>query len=192
MTPPGELGSSETSLSGVEGPASPFSPISDANRSFRVRCNSVLSRTFFMEEEISQGRILCVIIFALGFNELVSAVSPPVHCSLYVDDLAIYITGVKPSYIVRRLQLTIDTLISWCDALGFRFSTHKAKTGLFRSKNSMVGREASPIPFVLYGSPITIGQRVKFLGLILDERLAFLPQILHLKSSCHRPLGPLR
>lgn len=64
-----------------------------SNRSFQVKCNSFLSSPFLMEEGVLQGSLLSVVLFVLGFNDVVSAISSPIHCSLYVDDLAIYITG---------------------------------------------------------------------------------------------------
>jgi hypothetical protein len=44
-----------------------------------------------MEEGVPQGSVLSVILFSLGFNDVVSNISSPVCCSIYVEDLAIYI-----------------------------------------------------------------------------------------------------
>lgn len=61
-----------------------------------------------MVEGVSKGSILGVILFGLGFNDVVSCISSRAHCSLYMDDLAMYISRTNLLYLVGRLQLTTD------------------------------------------------------------------------------------
>lgn len=68
-----------------------------------------------MEEGVPQGSDLIMKLFTLGLNNMVFNISTPVRYSLYVSDLAIYISGVELSYLVRNLT-------KWCDTGGFLFS----------------------------------------------------------------------
>ena len=121
-------------------------------RSFQVRCGTTLSRHFTMSEGVPQGSVLSVLLFAVGFNDVVTSIPTSVRCSLYVDDLALYVSGAKLPCLVRQLQLTIDRVTSWCDSRGFRFSTAKTKAMLFGRKYRHGIPEEMPPVLTLYGS----------------------------------------
>ena len=45
---------------------------------------------------------------------------------------------------------------------------------------------------ILYGTAIPVVQEVKFLGLIFDSKLTFLPHLRYLKKKCMKALNLLR
>ena len=54
--------------------------------------------------------MLNVLCFALAFIDVVFVLPPGIHCSLYLDDFAIYVSG---SYL-----LSINAVVSWADLHG--------------------------------------------------------------------------
>ena len=50
----------------------------------------------------------------------------------------------------------------------------------------------APPSLSLYGSNIKTATRVKFLGVLFDNRLSYAPHIKQLKTDCQRPLDLLR
>ena len=50
---------------------------------------------------------------------------------------------------------------------------------------------ADPV-LLLNGTPIAVVEQVKFLGLILDKHLSFIPHLRYLKQKCFKALNLLR
>jgi len=166
------------------------------NRQFSVRLGACLSGLFDQEIGVPQRSVLSVTLFALKINSIVKAISPGVECSLYVDD---FLTVYRSKYIhiIRRhLQrflnsthsLILNMLLHWADTNGFKFSSSKTVCMHFCRL-----RSAHPNPELkLNGTPIPVVEQTKFLGVIFDNKLTFLPHIRYLKEKCVKALNLLR
>ena len=108
------------------------------NRTFRVRVGDTLSPSFDEVEGVPQGSVLSVLCFAIAINDIVTAVPDGVSCSLYVDDLVLYLSGSILTFAVRRMQLTINRVANWTDSQGSRFSVEKSHSVLFRRSRRVV------------------------------------------------------
>src|SRR5678815_1306876 len=116
-----------------------------SNRSMQVRCSSILSRHFTLDEGVPQGSVLSVLLFALGFNDIVTSIPATVNFSLYVDDLALYIAGARLPFLERQLQLAIENISQWASSHGFHFSPTKTSAALFRIKGSRIICHLPPV-----------------------------------------------
>ena len=84
--------------------------------------------------------------------------------------------------IERMLQQPLNRLGRWCDENGFKLSPTKTmcvQLNTFRSTT-------------LNGTQIPIIGEVKFLGLLFDSKLSFIPHITSLKSRCTQSLDPIK
>ena len=123
---------------------------------------------------VPQGSILSVTLFALKINSIVKSVSPGVECSLYVDDFLICYLSKFVHIIERHLQQTLNKLQHWVDTNGFKFSETKTVCMHFCRL-----RKVHPDPVLLLnGTHIPIVEQAKFLGLIFDRKLTFVPHLL--------------
>ena len=137
---------------------------------------------------VPQGSILSVILFCLKINSIIKALCPGVDCSLYVDDFLICYRSKYIHIIERHLQRCLNKLQEWADANGFKFSTSKTVCMHFcRLRKHHLDPE-----LFLYGMPIPVVQEVKFLGLIFDSKLSFLPHIRYLKNKSTKALTLIR
>ena len=119
---------------------------------------------------------------------IVSGVPDDVSCSLYVDDLAIYISSSNIPTVERRLQLTIDKISKWTKEHGFKLSTPKTVAVQFHR-----GRGIQREPIInLMGERIRFNTEHKFLGLIWDQRLRWNHHISDLKNKCRKSLTILK
>ena len=119
---------------------------------------------------------------------LVKALCHGVDCSLYVDDFLICYRSKYMHIIERHLQRCLNKLQKWADANGFKFSTSKTVCMHFcRLRKHHLDPE-----LFLYGMPIPVVQEVKFLGLIFDSKLSFLPHIRYLKNKSTKALNLIR
>ena len=111
-----------------------------------------------------------------------------VDCSLYVDDFLICYRSKHIQTIERQLQQCLNKIHKWANENGFTFSKTKTKCVHFcqlrRPHNDPVLR--------LDGVNIPIVEEYKFLGIIFDKKLSFIPHIKYLKAKCHKALQLLR
>ena len=159
-----------------------------SDRHFNVRVNSTFSDEYDQEMGVPQGSILSVTLFSIKINSLVQVLNDNIEGSLYVDDFLICYRGQNMNNIERQLQLCLKKIEKWASENGFKFSTSKTVGMHFCRKRKM-----HPHPdLYLYGNPIKIVEETKFLGLLFDSKLTFLPHIKMLKSKCLKALDILK
>ena len=115
------------------------------------------------------------------------AMCPNVECSLYVDDFLICYRS-KHMHIERHLQHCLNKLQYWADTNGFRFSTSKTVCIHFCH---LLKPHLDP-QLSLNGMPIPVVEKTKFLGMIFDRKLSFIPQLHYLKEKCLKAINLLR
>ena len=98
----------------------------------------------------------------------VSVLPPGIHCSLYVDDFAIYVSESYFPSMECRLQLAINAVVSWADLHGFHFSETKFVDLFFHRWRFAV---SAPSLF-LCDSRVRDIEEDRFLGLLFDKRLS--------------------
>ena len=88
----------------------------------------------------------------------------------------------------RALQSTLNKLQTWADTNGFHFSRTKTVAVHFCRL-----RLPHPDPDLFLGdTPIQFVNQTKFLGVIFDKKLSFLPHIRNLKIESHKALNILK
>ena len=158
------------------------------DRFLKVKVGNTLSSPFRQEEGVPQGSVLSVTCFSAAINSIVEAVTDKVHCSLFVDDFAIYATSSDAEEACELLQRSIDSIYKWTKVTGFKFST--SKTTAIRFTRS---RKVEPItPLELNGTIIPLQDQVKFLGVIFDKKLTWGPHIDNLKMKVKNSINILK
>ncbi|GFS90849.1 probable RNA-directed DNA polymerase from transposon X-element [Trichonephila clavipes] len=148
-------------------------------RTFRVRLGGTLSAPFTQAEGVPQGSILSVTLFICHISSILSILSPSIQASLYVDDLQISCEGSDMRMIERQLQTAVNNILKWCDTNGHSISASKSCCVHFCRK-----RGIHPDPEIrIRDIQIPVVPDVRFLGVIFDRRLTFLPHILHLRKN---------
>ena len=152
-------------------------------RLFRVRVGNTLSDARVQEMGVPQGCILSVTLFSIKINSIVKAINPGVECSLYVDDFVICLWARNMNTIERQLQQCLNKLQSWSNENGFKFSKTKTKCMHFCN---LCCHHPNP-ELYLNKTRIDVVTEFKFLGVIFDTKLTFLPHINALKKKCKKP-----
>ena len=128
-----------------------------------------------------------LLFFCLKINSIVKSLPTSVACSLYVDDFLICYRSKHINIIERHLQQSLSKIEHWTNTSGFKFSSSKTVCMHFCHL-----RKPHPDPMLnLYGAAIPVVQEVKFLGLIFDSKLSFLPHLRYLKKKCIKALNLL-
>lgn len=157
-------------------------------RLFRIQLGTTLSRPFIQENGVPQGAVLSVTLFVIKMNSLASVIPPSASYSLFVDDLQISCSSSNLAVCERQLQLAINKLTKWSSENGFRFSPSKTVCVPFSRRRGLF-----PDPSLqMNGQDICVQYEHKFLGLIFDRKLTFLPHVKDLKRKCLKASNVLK
>ena len=143
------------------------------DRSFKVQVGSTFSDSHPQEMGVPQGSIMAVTLFSLKINSITQCLKPGVDCSLYVDDFQVCYRWSNMSIIESQLQLCLNKLQQWATDNGFQFSKTKTVCMHICQKR---GLHLDPQLF-LDKSPIPVVEETKFLGVISDRKLSFVPHL---------------
>jgi ribonuclease HI len=158
------------------------------DRKFQVKVCGKLSREYSQDMGVPQGSVLSVTLFLIGINTITNLFNEFIKVSLYVDDIraSIPVTCADWGRATRRMQCFLNKLVKWCHETGFRFSEEKTVVMVF---HRVPGLAENPTPkLYLYDkeTPLKIVEEKKFLGLILDNKLKWIPHIKNLRVKCTR------
>ena len=129
-------------------------------------------------------------LFAVGINDISSAVPDGVLSTLYVDDISLSFGGSRMSFVERRLQRAVDSVSAWAEDHGFRFSAGKTRVVHFCRRR---GHHPDPdLDLYLQGHRLTVVEEHRFLGLVFDRRLCWDSHIRSLKLRCTKALNLVR
>lgn len=157
-------------------------------RCFRVRIQNTFSVPFIQEEGVPQGSVLSVTLFSIKINSILKVIPPSVKSCLYVDDLQISYQGPDIKSIEHKLQNTINNIITWSDTNGYIFSASKTCCMHFCRL-----RNLHPDPDIYWQfTRINVVAETKFLGVILDRKLTFIPHVNNLRKKCNKTLNCLK
>ena len=117
-------------------------------RLIQVNVNSFLSNQINPKAGVPQGSVLSPLLFVIYVNDL----PPPHHkqnsLSQFADDTAQWAFSLNVKFAANLLQQDLLKLATWC--------ARKAELSL-----------------TLYGEPLKLYPKVKFLGIIFDSKLTF-------------------
>ena len=159
-----------------------------ADRAMQVRVGSTLSDLYDQEQGVPQGGVLSTTLFNIKINDIVKCLDNLTDCSLYVDDFCICFRSKSMRTIVRHLQQNLNKIEHWANNNGFKFSKSKTQCVHF----CQLRKQHDDPVLTLYGSPIPVVQEYKYLGLIFDKKLSFIPHIKYLKAKCLKSLNILK
>ena len=154
-----------------------------------MRVGSTLSDTFGLSQGVPQGSILSTTLFYIIINSIMNCLDPKTDGSLYmyVDDFCMCYRSTSMRTLERHLQQGINRIEDWALKNGFKFSKLKTQCVHF----CQLRKIHDDSELYLYGSLIPVVDGFKFLGLIFDRKLSFIPHIKYIKAKCLKALNLL-
>ncbi|GBN58402.1 hypothetical protein AVEN_95897-1 [Araneus ventricosus] len=146
------------------------------------------SNHFLQAEGVPQGSVLSVTLFIIHLSQILNYLPSYVHGNLYVDDLQISCQGSDMHLIERQLQNAVNKLVAWCNKNGHSISPEKSRCVHFCRKRTL---HLDPVIHI-QNVAIPVVDDIRFLGVIFDRKLTFLPHILHLRKKCERSFNILK
>ena len=159
-----------------------------SEKKFQFRVGTSLSDFYDQEMGVPQGSILSVILFIVKINTITRCIRNGVNKSLFVDDFGVSYHSKHIHAIERQLQLHLNRIEDWAYNNSFKFSQSKTVCVRFCRRS---GLHSYPY-LVLYDNPLPVKIETKFLGILLDSKLTFVPHIKGLKKKCVKAWNLLR
>ena len=149
---------------------------------------TAFSSSFVQEEGVPQCSVLSVALFSVATNSITECVHRNFRCTLYADDFSFSYASSRLDVAERHIQLALGRVTCWADSHGFKFSPTKTVVMLFSWSR---GEFRVPGLF-LYSRRLPVVETTRFLDLIFDRRLTWLPHHRDLKAVCQRRMSLLR
>ncbi|XP_077508527.1 uncharacterized protein LOC144119888 [Amblyomma americanum] len=142
-----------------------------SNRSMQVRLGGTLSSPRPITAGVPQGSVLSPFLFNMVMAGLPNAIQQDRHqvfCSLYADDIALWVRAPRRHIISARLALqrALDAVKSFLTSKGLVLSATKSEALLVHPRGARATAEIRTLPW---------RQQVRYLGLTIDHRLTWIP-----------------
>ena len=149
--------------------------------------NGVKSDLLPLSMGIPQGSVLGPTLFVLLTNDLPRSV-PSGSVYMYADDTTIYCVGETADLVIDQLYKALREFYIWC--LNNRLTPHPSKSEVILfSKRTPMGPIA---PVYLGNSVLSLVTKTKLLGLIVDQKLTWVANVLETKKSFAKKLDLLK
>jgi len=127
---------------------------------------------------VPQGSVLGPVLWNVAMEELLRRTLPEyAHIQAYADDIAVLVSASSRVQLQSRASGVLSTVRNWGDKHGLTFSSSKSTAVL--TKSSLV--PGFSIPFG--NERIVTQESARYLGVIIDQKLNFIPQVKSLRSK---------
>lgn len=153
-------------------------------RKIQVKIGNEFSEEKEVENGTPQGSAISPILFLIAINDI--EIGKEIKKSIFADDTAIWKSGKNLKYLEKKIQKAIKDINRWCNNWGFKISIEKTKVIVFtRKKNKNIK--------IKLGSEILKNEnKIKFLGIILDNKLTWRDHIQQIIDKCKKRINLMR
>ena len=128
----------------------------------------------YLTKGTPQGGVLSPVMWNIAFDGLLEIFSKgPVSCIGFADDAALLNTGPYANTLIAEAQSAVNKATDWGKENGLEFSPAKTAVILF-ARNKKPKRLAK---LRVYGNEVNFVETAKYLGLIIDSSLSWIPHI---------------
>lgn len=136
---------------------------------------------------LPQGSVISPLLFNIYISDLDIVIPSSIKRLYFADDFLIYISHKNLSHAAKELNLALHNIKVWLLTNGMNLATSKTKVVAFTRK-----RKIPPFSVSFDNVPLQIVKQIKFLGLLLDHKLSWLPHIQNISAKCEKGLNMMR
>ena len=137
---------------------------------------------------VMQGGVLSPLLYILYVTDITTNVKNSISVSQFADDLAIYIKCKSVVRGKKMIENAAKMIHENLQNIGLNLSPQKSILLHFNNKNILPGSIEIKINDIIIKSQ----EIARFLGVLFDYKLSFIPQINSVKQKCSRSLNILK
>ena len=135
---------------------------------------------------VPQGSILGPLLFIIYMNDLYN-VSEFLFTILYADDTCVLLHGKHLDDLIIRINKELDLLFIWLQANKLSLNGQKTYYMIFHRARIKLMSHSSNV--VIGGSTLTEIDEIKYLGVIIDNKLTWISHITQIKNKVSKGIG---
>ena len=157
------------------------------DRRHQTRIGNELSSVTSIEYGVPQGSVLGPLLFLIYINDLHKALSfaTPFH---YADDTCLILSNKSLKVINRKINHDLKNITEWLRSNRISLNSQKTEIIMFRAKGKDITKHLN---FRLSGKKIELSEKIKYLGLIIDEHLTWKQHMSLIKCKLSKAIGLL-
>lgn len=136
-------------------------------------------------KRLPQGGVLSPLLYLIYVINVTDNINRDVTVLQFADDIVMYVKFQSTQECKRSLQTALNTMKENFLSLGLELSPRKTTLVHFNNKKIQPG----DIKIKLNGHEITSSETVRFLGLISDFKLSFIPHVNMVLTRCNPALN---
>ena len=136
---------------------------------------------------VPQGSILGPLLFLIYINDIVNC-TESFKTVLFADDTTLYASHRNLNDLIHTVNIGLNTVHDWMLANKLTLNITKTKY-LLHHRKKLVPQNLEPIK--IGNSILSEDKSVKFLGVLVDRELKWIPHIQHVKNKINKQCGIL-
>ena len=157
------------------------------NRKARVYVDGKKSKKVLLRHGVPQGGVLSPTLFILFINDLVAELPRGISAALYADDLVLWCSEEYATTANYRMQQALNTIHGWAQQWCVSINKEKSSATLFS-----LSTKKQTIKLKLGETEMKIENEQTYLGITLDKRQTWKPQIEKAEAKARRKLALMR
>ena len=147
------------------------------------------TKSTFLEKKhgVSQGSVLCPLLFLIYINDLPSSIKNSI-VSLFADDTCLLSSDKNLESLNVKINDDLQALSNWLKSNKISLNATKTEVIIFRSKRKKLDKNLN---LFLDNHKLETSKKVKYLGVILDEHLEWSSHFEYLSSKLRKANGML-